>query len=223
MARSTGLAPRRGYLIDAATVLVGAVAAGARGRAAATRTGAAQILTTRLEAQDTFKLVAHGDANAAGGYIVQAAHVPEGSTTPSTYAPIAMVTMAPGVQEVPLSGKVIEDLCRKAPDTDIVGDVRVAAVRVLPGSGNLTISNVALTDNVATVTVGTHSLQVGEVVTIFCSNAVFDGVYTITTVAATTISFARTNANVTSASATGTATNGLGVPAGINTLSLQYG
>jgi hypothetical protein len=98
----------------------------------------------------------------------------------------------------------------------------VVAVRLLPGSGNLSISNVALTDNVATVTVGTHSLQVGETVTIFCSNAVFDGVFTITAVGATTISFAKTNANVNSASATGTVTNGLAVPAGTNTVTLQY-
>ena len=79
-ARSTGLAPRRGYLIDAATVLVGPVAAGARGRAADTRTGAAQILNTRLEAQDTFKIVAVGNSAAAGQYTVQVAHVPEGGT-----------------------------------------------------------------------------------------------------------------------------------------------
>jgi hypothetical protein len=104
-ARSTGLAPRRGYLIDAATVLVGAVAAGARGRAAGTRTGAAQILNTRLEAQDTFKLVAHGNASAAGQYTVQVAHVPEGGTVNNShYATIALVTCAPGIQEIALSG-----------------------------------------------------------------------------------------------------------------------
>ena len=38
MSRSTGLAPRRGYQLDAETILLGAVKAGARGRAAETRT-----------------------------------------------------------------------------------------------------------------------------------------------------------------------------------------
>jgi hypothetical protein len=223
MSRSTGLAPRRGYSLDALTVLVGAVAAGARGRVAETRTGAERLLNTRLEAQDVFKLVAHGQSsNSAGGYIIQAAHVAEGSTTPSTYATIGTVTLAPGIQEIPLSGAVVGDLCRKAPSPDITGDVRVTAVRLIPGSGALTISNVVLTDNVATVTVGAHSLLVGEVVTIFCSNAVFDGVFTITAKAATTISFAKENANVSTASATGTVTNGLAVPAGTNTISLQH-
>lgn len=222
-ARATGLRDRRSYTFDAATVLVGAVKAGARGRAAETRTGAARLLNTRLEAQDVFKVIANGQTSAsAGGYIVQAAHVPEGSTTPSTYATIAMLTLAAGTQEIPISGVTVGDLCRNAPSPAITGDVRVVAVRLLPGSGNLSISNVALTDNVATVTVGTHSLQVGETVTIFCSNAVFDGAFTITAVGATTISFAKTNANVNSASATGTVTNGLAVPAGTNTVMLQY-
>ena len=76
-ARATGLRDRRSYTFDAATVLVGAVKAGARGRAAETRTGAARLLNTRLEAQDVFKVVANGQTSAsAGGYIVQAAHVP---------------------------------------------------------------------------------------------------------------------------------------------------
>ncbi len=51
MARSTGLLPRRGVTIDANTVLVGSVLAGTLGRPAETRTGAARILSTRLDAQ----------------------------------------------------------------------------------------------------------------------------------------------------------------------------
>jgi hypothetical protein len=136
MARSTGLAPRRGYTLDAATVLVGAVAAGARGRAAATRTGAEQLLNTRLESQDVFKLVVHGQTStSAGGYIIQAAHVPEGSTTPTTYATIATVTCAPGITEIPISGAVVRELCRVAPNPDVVGDVRVVAIKAVAGTG----------------------------------------------------------------------------------------
>ena len=132
MARSTGLAPRRGYMIDAATVLVGAVAAGARGRAAATRTGAAQILTTRLEAQDVFKIVAVGNASAAGQYTIQVAHVPEGTTSPSTYATVAVITCAPGIQEIPVSGVQARALAAAAASITS-GDVRVAAIRATAG------------------------------------------------------------------------------------------
>jgi len=120
-ARSTGLLPRRGYTLDAATVLVGPVAAGTRGRAAATRTGAAQILNTRLEAQDTFKLVARGNASAAGQYTVQVAHVPEGGTVnTSHYATIAVITCAPGTQEIALSGAQVRALLPPAPRSPLV-------------------------------------------------------------------------------------------------------
>ena len=128
-ARSTGLAPRRGYLIDAATVLVGPVAAGARGRAADTRTGAAQILNTRLEAQDTFKIVAVGNSAAAGQYTIQVAHVPEGGTVNNDhYASIAVITCAPGVQEIALSGAQVRALAA-AGASITSGDVRVVAIR----------------------------------------------------------------------------------------------
>lgn len=134
MARSTGLAPRRGYTLDADTVLVGAVAAGARGRVATTRTGAAQILNTRLECQDVFKIVIHGSDTSAGQYTIQVAHVPEGSTTPSTYGSIAVVTLAPGIQEIPVSGDTVREIARTAPSTDITGDVRVVAIQAVAGT-----------------------------------------------------------------------------------------
>jgi len=134
-ARSTGLLPRRGYTIDALTVLVGAVAAGARGRAAETRTGAARLLNTRLEAQDVFKVVVHGQSSdAAGGYIIEAAHVAEGAAlaSASTYAPIATVTRAPGINEIALSGAQIRELVRVA--GSVTGDVRVVAIRATAGT-----------------------------------------------------------------------------------------
>lgn len=69
-----------------------------------------------------------------------------------------------------------------------------------------TITNKALTSNVATITTATaHGLDVGATVLIDCDDAVFDGTFTVTAVgSSTTFSFAKTNANVTSASATGT-------------------
>lgn len=137
MARSTGLAPRRGYTIDAATVLVGAVAAGARGRAAEIRTGAARLLNTRLEAQDVFKVVVNGQsADAAGGYIIEAAHVAEGAAlaSASDWTPIATAICSPGVTEIPLSGATVRELVRTQPATDLTGDIRVVAIRATAGT-----------------------------------------------------------------------------------------
>jgi hypothetical protein len=113
---------------------VGAVRAGTRGRPAANRTGAELILNTRLEAQDVFKLIVRGGTGSGGQYTVQAAHVPEGSTTPSTYATVAVVTCAPGTQEIPLSGVTVRELARTAPNPDLTGDVRVVAVRAVAGT-----------------------------------------------------------------------------------------
>lgn len=137
-ARSTGLAPRRGYMLDAEAVLVGRVEAGARGRAAETRTGAARLLTTRLEAQDTFKIVVHGSATSAGTYTIQAAHVAEGGAlaSASTYATLAVITCAPGIQEIALSGAQVRELVRVAADPDLTGDIRVVAVQAVAGTSS---------------------------------------------------------------------------------------
>lgn len=68
-----------------------------------------------------------------------------------------------------------------------------------------TISNKALTSNVATLTTsGAHRLRVGQKVTIAGVGAPFDGLFTITVVTTNTFSYACTNANIPSAAATGT-------------------
>jgi len=225
MARSTGLAPRRGYQVDAETILLGAVKAGARGRAAETRTGAARLLTTNLAAQDEWKLVAAGGSGASGGYVLQAANVAEGAalSSASTYANIGVVTATAGqINEVAVSGKQIREAVKAA--GSLTGDVRVAAVRLRPGTGTLSISNVALTSNVATITLSAaHTMLVGEIVTVGCSNPLVNGTFTITAVASTTFSYASTQSNITSASATGTVTNGAAAPAGTNTVYLVPG
>jgi len=225
MARSTGLAPRRGYQVDAETILLGAVKAGARGRAAETRTGAARLLTTNLAAQDEWKLVAAGGSGASGGYVLQAANVAEGAalSSASTYANIGVVTVTAGqINEVAVSGKQIREAVKAA--GSLTGDVRVAAVRLRPGTGTLAISNVALTSNVATITLSAaHTMLVGEIVTVGCSNPLVNGTFTITAVASTTFSYASTQSNITSASATGTVTNGAAAPAGTNTVYLVPG
>jgi hypothetical protein len=78
--------------------------------------------------------------------------------------------------------------------------------------GSLTISNVALTSNVATVTTSaTHGLVAGNVIRISnCSDATFNGTYAVATApTTTTLTFARTATNVTSASATGSLFGGV--------------
>ena len=223
MARATGLAPRRAYQLDALTVLVGNVLAGARGRQAETRTGAARLLNTNLAAQNDWKLIATGgSSNSAGGYILQAAHVAEGAalSSASAYANIAVITASPGaINETGVTGKEIREAVKVA--GSVTGDVRVAAVRVRPGTGTLSISNVALTTNVATITLSAaHTMLVGEVVTVGCSNPLVNGNFTITAVTSTTFSYNSTQSNIASATATGTVTNGAAVPVGTNTVAL---
>ena len=69
-----------------------------------------------------------------------------------------------------------------------------------------TITNKALTSNVATLTIGSHKLTVGATVNVSSVDATFDGTYVLTAVGATTISYAKTAANVTSVAATGSVT-----------------
>ena len=69
-----------------------------------------------------------------------------------------------------------------------------------------TVTNKALTSNVATLTIGAHKLTVRSTVNIDNVNATFDCTYVLTAVAATTISYAKTATNVTSAASTGAVT-----------------
>jgi hypothetical protein len=69
-----------------------------------------------------------------------------------------------------------------------------------------TVTNKVLTSNVATLTVGAHNWIVGSSVDVAIGDAVFDGNFTVTAIGATTISYAKTNANVASQAATGTVT-----------------
>ncbi len=69
-----------------------------------------------------------------------------------------------------------------------------------------TVTNKALTSNVATLTIGAHKLTTGSTVNISNVDATFNGTYVLTAVAATTISYAKTASNVTSVAATGSVT-----------------
>lgn len=77
------------------------------------------------------------------------------------------------------------------------------------GAGAATISNAALTSNVATITTAApHGFVVGAQVTVACSNALYNGTFTITSVpTTTTFTYASVQANIATAVATGTATS----------------
>lgn len=69
-----------------------------------------------------------------------------------------------------------------------------------------TVTNKALTSDVATLTIGTHTLTAGNTVNIANVDATFDGTYVLTAVGATTISYALDATDVTSVAATGSVT-----------------
>ena len=76
-------------------------------------------------------------------------------------------------------------------------------------SFNKTITNVALTSNVATITTSTaHGYHVGDTVTVDASNDNFDGTYTVTGVTSTTFSYAKTYTGTITSSATGSVNAG---------------
>jgi hypothetical protein len=68
-----------------------------------------------------------------------------------------------------------------------------------------TVTNKALTNNVATITTtGSHTYRVGDQVTVASVDATFDGTYAITAVTSNTFTYAKTAANVASQADTGT-------------------
>jgi hypothetical protein len=235
MPAAVGYTPQRAARIDRDSILLGSVSAGVNGdgdlEAAATRTGAARLLEGRLNPYDNWKVVAvGGQSSSAGGYLVQAAHVAQGDAlaNASAWATIGAIAFS-GTAEIPLgfTGDQSEALVRAAAvaaGAAITGKVRVTALRLRPGTGNLSISNIALTSNVVTVTLSAaHTMLPGEVVTVVCSNTAVNGTFPVkTTPLATTFTYDLTASNITSASATGTVSNGVAVPSGTgNRIHLQ--
>jgi hypothetical protein len=86
-------------------------------------------------------------------------------------------------------------------------DQLITTVQVLRPATTKTVSNKALTSNIATLTTSTvHGFLSGDAVTVSISDAVFDGTHTILTVPTTsTFTYSKVNANVASAAATGNA------------------
>lgn len=89
--------------------------------------------------------------------------------------------------------------------TTTFDEVWIYAQNNNPFSAALTVSNKALTSNVATITTSAaHGLFVGDTVKITGVDTTFNGTWTIATVpSTTTFTFTRTATNVTSAAATG--------------------
>jgi hypothetical protein len=236
MSRPYGLSPRRATIIDADTVLVGYVGPATRGVAAATRTGAAQLITTNLASVNEAKAVLYGQtSNASGGYLIQAAHIPIGGaiTDASGWTTLGIMSASGvGRSEMILSGKEIFD------------DVKAAATAALAVSAS------ARTAAAVTLTVAAHPFLVGDYITVsgfVSAGAPFNGTYAVTSVTATTIVYSTTTTgNVadggtagviysgTSQTLTtidprvygvraiaGTGSNGAAAPAGTLTLALQ--
>lgn len=63
----------------------------------------------------------------------------------------------------------------------------------------------ALTNNTATLTIGAHSFLPGDAIRITGVDATFNGDYIVSAITETTISYAKTNANITQTAASGTA------------------
>ena len=84
-------------------------------------------------------------------------------------------------------------------------DLGLVGEYIGPVSGDfLSISNKALTSNVATLTTTTaHGYAVGNKVSVFSVGAPFDGTYILTSVTSTTFSFAKTASNVVSTASSG--------------------
>ncbi|HLX61155.1 MAG TPA: PA14 domain-containing protein, partial [Planctomycetota bacterium] len=91
-----------------------------------------------------------------------------------------------------------------AATTTTVQYTRIAS-NVAFSSTAFTVTNKALTNNVATLTTSSaHGFVAGQAVFVATGDSVFDGVFAISSVTSTTISYARVNANVSSVASGGT-------------------
>lgn len=97
--------------------------------------------------------------------------------------------------EAKFSSPTYRALFGEASLTDDVATLNVAEYAVTSRS---------LASNVATLTIGTHDFVDGDTITVSGIGAPFDGDYTITAYDATTISYEKVNANISSAPTSGT-------------------
>ena len=109
--------------------------------------------------------------------------------------------------------------------TTVFDEVWLYATLNNPFSAALTVSNKALTSNVATITTSaTHGLFVGDTVKITGVDTTFNGTYVITTVpSTTTFTYARTASNVASAASGGSVYIGATAASQAVRLTVQWG
>jgi hypothetical protein len=101
--------------------------------------------------------------------------------------------------------RVTFELALCAPDPEVY-EILHGGTLLQGGGTPYTVTNKALTSNVATLTIGTHALVVGNLVTVTGVDSTFNGSFTLTAVTGTTVSYAKTATNVTSTAASGTVT-----------------
>lgn len=102
--------------------------------------------------------------------------------------------------------RVTTNLAICSPDPELTAILIGGTILTTPGTAK-TVTNKALTSNVATLTTSAaHGLFVGDSVTVAGVGAPFDGVFVLTAVTSTTLSYACTNANITSTASSGTVT-----------------
>jgi hypothetical protein len=99
-----------------------------------------------------------------------------------------------------------KDLISVVDGVDGVNNVQVVKLIKNSEDVNYTVTNKAITGGVATLTIGTHTLAVGQTVKIAGVDTTFDAKTAVTAVTATTISYPVSAANVASTAATGQVT-----------------
>lgn len=143
MPLAIGFKSQRAYRLERSNILLGPVLAGINAdgdeEAAGTRTGAAQLLSDRLNPHDAWKVVSvGGQSSSAGGYLVQVAHVPQGGTLANAagWATVGAITFSGTTpNEVGFTGAQAEALVKAAASPAISGKIRVCAIRLVDGTG----------------------------------------------------------------------------------------
>jgi hypothetical protein len=143
MPAAVGYKSQKALRIDRDSILLGPVNAGLDEsgtlQPAETRTGAARLLSGRINPYDAWKVVAvGGQSSSAGGYLVQAAHVAQRDVlaNASTWATIGVITFnGTGQTEFGFTGVQAEDRVKEVASPAITGKVRVAAFRLVAGTG----------------------------------------------------------------------------------------
>lgn len=90
-------------------------------------------------------------------------------------------------------------ICNPQPEISYI----LAGGSLLSAIASKSVTNKALSSNVATLTANSHGFQVGDVVVVTGVDATFNGTFTLTAVTTNTFSYAKTATDVTSTSATG--------------------